>query len=362
MFPAGAANHFLWWKMKSLSPRLKQILELVVRDYIRTAEPVGSEALVKRHQLHLSSATVRKVLAELEEMGLLAQPHTSAGRTPTEAGLKTYVGEILAVERLSDEMRAMINRQLAGGQPRAEAVLSLCSKVLSNITRHMGVVAAPATERMPLKQLYFVRLGAKEALAVMVGENGFMRNRVLATSEDYSQDELNQVNSYLAETCVNLTIDEIRQKILEGMGAEKKAFDALYARALALAEASVEPETDDDAGEQPIYLEGRGNLLEYPEFAEAEALRALFTAFEDKRRILSLLNEVAETGRVRIVIGREAAEAALSGLALVASPYTRGDRSVGALGIIGPQRLNYSEVVPVVDYAARLVSEILENE
>lgn len=334
-----------------------------MRDYIRTAEPVGSEALVKRHHLHLSSATVRKVLAELEEMGLLAQPHTSAGRAPTEEGLKTYVGEILAVGRLSDEMRAMINRQLAGGQPKAEAVLSLCSKVLSNITHHMGVVAAPAMERLPLRQLYFVKLGIKEALAIMVGENGLMRNKVLAAAEDYSQDELNQVNSYLAGTCANLTIDEVRQKILDDMGIEKKAFDKLFARALALAEASVEPVVDDGAGaEQPIYLEGRGNLLEYPEFAEAEAMRALFTAFEDKRRILNLLNEVAESGQVRIVIGREAAEAALSGLALVASPYSRGDRSVGALGIIGPQRLNYSEVVPVVDYAARLVSELLEGE
>lgn len=349
--------------MKSLPPRLKKILELVVLDYIRTAEPVGSEALVKRHQLNLSSATVRKVLSELEEMGLLAQPHTSAGRTPTEEGLKTYVGEILAVGRLSDEMRAMIDRQLAGGQPRAEAVLSLCSKVLSNITRHMGVVAAPAMERMSLKQLYFVRLGTREALAVMVGETGLMRNKVLTTAEDYSQDELNQVNRYLAETCANLTLDEVRRKIIESMGAEKEAFDRLYARALVLAEASVEPARDDASGDgQPIYLEGRGNLLEYPEFAEAEAMRALFTAFEDKRRIIGLLNEVADAGQVRIVIGREAAEAALSGLALVASPYTRGDRGVGALGIIGPQRLNYSEVVPVVNYAARLVSELLEGE
>jgi heat-inducible transcriptional repressor len=324
---------------------------------------VGSETLVKRHQLHLSSATVRKVMAELEERGLLAQPHTSAGRAPTEEGLRTYVGEILAVGRLSDEMRAMIDRQLAGGRPKAEMVLSLCSKVLSNITRHMGVVSAPAMERLPLRQLYFVRLGVKEALAVMVGENSLMRNKVLTTVEDYSQDELNQVNRYLAEDCAHLTLDEVRSRILESMGDEKKAFDALYARALELAEASVEPEPDrgDESG-PPIYLEGRGNLLKYPEFAEAEALRALFTAFEDKRRILSLLNEVADAGRVRIVIGREAADAALSGLALVASPYTRGDRSVGALGIIGPQRLDYSEVVPVVDYAARLVSELLDSD
>lgn len=344
-----------------LSSRARTILELVVRDYIQTAEPVGSEALVKRHRLALSSATVRKVLAELEDLGLLAQPHTSAGRAPTEEGLKTYVGEILAIGRLSDEMRALIDRQLAGGQPKTEAVLSLCSKVLSNITRHMGVAAAPTLERLPLKQLYFIRLGVKETLAVLVGENGMMRNKVLATSEDNSQDLLNQVNRYLADACAGLSLDEIRLKILEDMGAEKKAFDALYSRALELALASGRPQDDGSDGDRAIYVEGRGNLLAQPEFAEIEAMRALFTAFEDKRRILGLLNEVTDSGQMRIVIGREAAAAALSGLALVASPYTRGDRTVGALGIIGPQRLNYSAVVPVVDYAARVVSEILEN-
>lgn len=347
---------------KPLSARARVILELVVRDYIKTAEPVGSEGLVKRHSLNLSSATVRKVLAELEDQGLLAQPHTSAGRTPTEKGLKTYVNELLAVNRLSDEMRLMIDHQLAGGQPRAETVFSLCSKMLSNITRHMGVVAAPIIKLMPLKQLYFVRLGIKESLAVMVGENGLVRNKVVATSDNYSQNELNQVNSYLADVCANLTIDEVRLRILESMEREKMAFDALYSRALDLASASGADEDGRPAAEEPIYLEGRGNLLEYPEFSETEAMKALFTAFEDKRRIMNLLNEVAESGQVRIVIGREAAAAALEGLALVASPYTTGERTVGALGIIGPQRLNYSEIVPVVNYAARVISEILESE
>ena len=353
---------------KPLSPRLRAILELVVRDYIQTAEPVGSEGLVKRHGLSLSSATVRKVMAELEEMGLLAHPHTSAGRTPTEEGLKTYVGEILAVDRLSGEMRSLIDQQLAGVQPRASQVLSLCSRVLSNITRHMGVVAAPAVERLTLKQLYFVRLGPREALALMVGENGWMRNKVLTTSEDFSQDELNQVNGYLAEICQGgLTLDEIRAKIIEGMGAEKRAFDALYIRALELSNQALAAQNAEEADssrpeDPPLYFEGQGNLLSNPEFAETEAMRTLFRAFEDKKRILYLLNEVADSGQVRIVIGREAAAAALSGLALVASPYSGGDRNVGALGIIGPQRLDYSQVVPVVDYAARVVSELLEHD
>jgi heat-inducible transcriptional repressor len=346
---------------KSLSPRLKKVLELVVRDYIKTAEPVGSEALVSRHRLALSSATVRKVMAELDEMGLLVQSHASAGRAPTEEGLKIYVDEILAVGRLSDEMRAMIDRQLAGGQPGASSVLSLCSKVLSNLTRHMGVVAAPALERLPLRQVYFVRLGSRETLAVMSGENGLMRNKVLFTDEDYTQDELNQVNGYLANICVGLTLGEIKARILADMGEEKKAFDVLFTRALALS-ARVLAADEDESRDQPIYLEGQGNLLDYPEFAETEAMKALFKAFEDKRRILNLLNEVADSGHVRIVVGPEAAAAALDGLALVASPYTHGEQTVGALGIIGPQRLNYSAIVPVVDYAAQVVSERLEED
>jgi heat-inducible transcriptional repressor len=344
---------------RTLSPRLRTILELVVRDYIKTAEPVASEALVKRHGLSLSSATVRKVLSQLEGMGLLAQPHASSGRTPTEAGLRTYVRELLAVGRLSDINRALIDRELAGGQPQAEAVCALCSKVLSNVTRHMGVVSGPALELEPLKSLYFVRLGLGEVLAVMVGTGGLMRNKVLTDQEDLSQDELNQVNRYLAEETPGRTLDEIRLKIFQAMGDEKKAFDRLYERAFRLAQASAGPENG--RADRDLFMEGRRNLLEYPEFSETEAMRALFTAFEDKRRLMNLLNEVAQAGQMRIVLGREAAAAALSGLALVASPYTRGDRTVGALGIIGPQRLDYSEVVPVVDYAARVVSGILEN-
>lgn len=245
--------------------------------------------------------------------------HTSAGRTPTEEGLKTYVNDILAVGRLSDEMRSHIERQLAGGQPKADAVLSICSKVLSNITRHVGVVAAPLMERMVLKQLYFIRLSRREVLAVLVGDNGLVRNKVIKTSADESQDDLNQVNRYLEEVCSHLTLDEIRNRILESMGDEKKAFDSLYARAFELTQASGEPEPD-ESFDLPIYLEGQGNLLEYPEFNEAEAMRALFAAFEDKRRILELLDKVADSGQVRIIIGSEAAAAALSGLALVASP------------------------------------------
>ncbi|MGL4208084.1 MAG: heat-inducible transcriptional repressor HrcA, partial [Candidatus Adiutrix sp.] len=303
----------------NLPPRLRDILDLVVHDYIKTAEPVASDALVSRHKLPMSSATVRKVLADLEGRGLLTQAHTSAGRTPTEEGLKTYVDEILSIKSLSGDMRAIIDREMGEGQNGGLSVLSVCSKVLSNITRHMGVAIAPFLERLPLKQVYFVRLGFGEILAIMSGENGLMPNKVLSVPEDYTQDELNQVNSYLADIAKGLTLSELREKILKAMGDEKKAFDALYLRALNLS-SSILALGDPKTHERSIYMEGQGNLLDSPEFAEAEAMKSLFKAFEDKRRIMDLLSEVADSGQVRIVIGQKALDLALGGLALVASP------------------------------------------
>ena len=343
----------------SLSPRLKQILGLVVRDYINTAEPVASESLVHRHGLNLSSATVRKVMAELEEMGLLAQPHTSAGRSPTEDGLRVYVDEILEVGRLSEDMRRLINRTLADEKGETGAVLSLCSKLLSDITHNMGVVVAPILGQLTLKQLHFVRLGPGEVLSILVAESGLMQNRVLYVQGDLSQNDLNQVNNYLASLGGRATLREIRALILSDMSREKDEFESLYNRALELSSKALLAEKNQDEG-RSIYMEGQTNLFEYPEFTDSYTLKALFKAFEDKRRLVELLDEVAQDGKLRIVIGPEAQKAALDGLALVASPYKDGDRNLGALGIIGPQRLDYAKIVPMVNYAAKVVGKLIQ--
>jgi heat-inducible transcriptional repressor len=338
--------------------RQRRILATLVEEFIRTGEPVASASLARDGRLNLSPASVRKVLAELEALGLLCQAHTSAGRTPTEEGFRRYVDDLLEVVSLSDNMRILIKEQLAG-RASADSIFSLCSKVLSNLTSHMGLVLVPDKERLRLKRLYFVRLGQREVLAVQVTENGLIHNRLISPPEDYNQNQLNEVNVYLEDLNPPFTLDEIRERGLSAMGREKHEFEKLFQRVMILAEeAGAEPEGE----ERDIFVdnESRGRLLDHPDLAEAEAMRALFLAFENKRRLVELLDEITGGGRLRVVFGPSGEKA--DTLALVASPYFSGDRGAGALGVIGPRRLNYSEIVPVVDYAARVVSSLFNNK
>jgi heat-inducible transcriptional repressor len=359
-FPTEARNQAGLNCMAELkTARQRRILAALVEEYIRTGEPVASASLARLGSLSLSPASVRKVLAELEELGLLCQAHTSAGRTPTEAGFRRYVDDLLEVVFLPERLQNLIDEQLAG-QPSAAAVFGLCSKVLTNLTSHMGLVLAPGSEGLWLKRIHFVRMGKSEVLAVMVTENSLVHSRLLTPAEDYSQDQLNEVNNYLEEMKAPFTLDEVRRKGLSAMDREKHEFEKLYQRVLILAEEARSQEPAN--GGRSLFMddEGRGLILANPDMDAAEALRALFLAFENKRRLVDLLDEITGSGRVQVVFGPSGEKA--DSLALVASPYFSGDLGSGALGVIGPRRLNYSEIVPVVDYAARVVSSLFNNK
>ncbi|MDR2612115.1 MAG: heat-inducible transcriptional repressor HrcA [Deltaproteobacteria bacterium] len=335
--------------------RQKRIFEAVVLDFIRTGEPVASGSLAERHATDLSPATIRKVLHELEEQGLLSQAHPSAGRTPTEEGFRVYADGILEVRSLPTGLRAQIQKELSGAGLTAESMYSLCSKVLSNLTSHMGVVMAPAAASLGLRKLYFVRLGPGQALAVLLTRGGVVQNRFVRTPEDFSQAELDEVNVFLESLESPFTLDEIRERALRDMAESRSEFERIFRRAFLLASgASGAPA--EDAGGREIFLDekGRARLLDHPDFRDAEAMRALFLAFEDKRRLVELLNEVTGGGRVRVVFGPSGE--GTDGLALVASPYSTAGGDAGALGVLGPRRLDYAAIVPVVDYAARVLS------
>jgi heat-inducible transcriptional repressor len=338
--------------------RQRRILAALVEEYIRTGEPVASATLAGLGSLSLSPASVRKVLAELEAKGLLRQPHSSAGRTPTEDGFRRYVDDLLDKIFLPDQTRSLIQEQLAGGGS-VESIFSLCSRVLSNLTSHMGLIVAPGADHLWLKRLHFVRLGQRETLAVLVTENGLIHNRLLRPVEDYTQDQLNEVNAFLEELRPPFTLEVIRDQGVLAMGQERHEFERLFQRVRALAE---EASAQEEAGERDIFLddEGRSRLLAHPDLAEAEAMRALFLAFENKRRLIELLDQITGAGKTQVVFGPSGQKA--DTLALVASPYFSGDRRAGALGVIGPRRLNYSEIVPVVDYAARVVSALFNKQ
>ncbi|MDR1312195.1 MAG: heat-inducible transcriptional repressor HrcA [Deltaproteobacteria bacterium] len=349
----------------SISDRQKRIFEAVVLDYIRTGEPVASGNLSERHSMDLSAASIRKVLHELEELGLLSQAHPSAGRTPTEEGFRFYADDILEVKRLPAGLRAQIQKEILSSDFRAESMFSLCSRVLSNLTSHMGLVMAPAVGQLSLLKLYFERLGESQHLAVLLTRNGIIQNRVVVTPQDFSQEELNEVNVFLESLESPFTLGEVRARLMKDMAESRSEFERIFKRAFLLASGASEaqPTAEGDRGPD-IYMDGEGRqrLLEHPDFRDAEAMRALYRAFENKRRLVELLNDVTGGGRVRVVIGPSGEGE--DGLALVASPYRAGGGDAGALGaigVLGPRRLNYSEIVPVVDYAAQVLSGIFHK-
>ena len=342
------------------SQRQKEIFDAVVRDYIRTGEPVGSKTLADKYGLRLSPASIRKVLAELETLGLVRQAHASAGRAPTEAGLKLYVDDILARDALViPGARAAIDKALASQEGDEVNIFSLLTRLLSELTNHMGLVMAPSRDKLWLKRIWFVRLAPSKVLAVLVTENGIIQNRLLSPPIDYSQDDLNEVNSCLEDVPSPYTLETIKTRLITAMGHEKVRFDELHQRVLALAERA-QSALDAEAGDSDIYMDdqSRARLADHPDFKDVEAMRALFRAFENKRRLVELLNEVTDGGRVQVVFDPAGAE---GGLALVASPYNGGLHGSGALGVLGPRRLNYAEIVPVVDYAARVVSGLFSK-
>lgn len=340
-----------------ISERDRLILEAVIQDYIRTAEPVGSRTLSRRYNLKLSPATIRNVMADLEELGFLSQPHTSAGRIPTEQGLRFYVDTILEVRNLSGSEQRKIDREFTGITPEVEQTMKKTSRVLSSVSRHIGVVLAPTFSRAALKQIQFVRLSDHSILVILVGVSGLIQNRIIEVDESFNQDKLDHYNNYLNDILEGLTIDEIKKKIVEEMRNEKNAFDRMYSQALALTQKVFESESD----EGTLYVQGQANLLNYPEFTGVESMKNLFRTFEEKSILVELLDKTLSASGVQIFIGSENTATEMQGFTLITSRYTKDTKPLGTLGVIGPTRLNYRKIIPVVDYTAKLVSHIFES-
>ncbi|MDR2352967.1 MAG: heat-inducible transcriptional repressor HrcA [Deltaproteobacteria bacterium] len=346
---------------KLLTERQEKIFKAVVLDYIRTGEPVASGNLAERYAINLSPASIRKVLHELELYGLLKQSHSSSGRTPTEAGFKVYANDILEVRKLPSAVQALIEKELTGKGVSLESIFMICSRVLSNLTSQMGVVLSPGMGKVGLKKLYFVRLGPNQVIAVIITQNGIIQNQLITPPEDFSQEELNEVNVYLEHREVPFTLEEMGEKLLEDMRENRSEFLRIFQRAFLLTSETRQSSQFEADDSENIFLdeEGRFRLIDHPDLQDALAMRALFKAFLNKKRLMELLNDIRTGNRLRVVISPSGAD--MDGLALVASPYFTGGEKAGAVGVIGPQRLNYDEVVPVVDYAAQVLSGLFQK-
>lgn len=339
-----------------LNERGRAILEAIVDDYIVSGEPVGSRAVTKRHSMNISPATVRNVMSDLEEMGFLASPHTSAGRIPTEQGYRYYVDSLLQVRDLSDGEKQRIESHCQSGKLTVENLLQETGKALSSLSNYAGIVMAPRFTSTVFRQIEFVRLSDRRLLVVFVSQAGLVQNKLIEVDEDFSQSELEQITNYLNETLSGLSIHDVKEKIASEMQQEKALYDKLMKQALELSGKALEDEV-----EGQVFIEGASSFLGQPEFAEVGQMKKLFEAFEQKNRLVELLDKSQEASGVQIFIGSANSYNQIEGCSLVTSSYQNVHGTIGTLGVIGPNRMSYSKVIPIVDYTARLVGRLLET-
>jgi heat-inducible transcriptional repressor len=338
-----------------LDRRDREILREIIRSFIETGEPVGSRTIAKVHPEGLSPASIRNIMADLEEAGYLMQPHTSAGRVPTDRGYRYYVDSLLTGIELPRSDRAKIAEVIRkpGSLPEA---LEEISRLISRLTHQVGFVVSPDHTRAVLRHLEFVALGPHRILAILVDRAGVIHNRIARTSEDFSQEDLDRIGRYLVTEYQGKTLPEIREALLAKMKEEKAAFDTLLAQAISLGAQIMEPA--EEAGKQ-VYVKGTSNILNEENFADIDEMRKIFETFEARGKMVKILDEVSDSEGLRIVIGSEHPDPSLAHLSLVASPYKMGDRPAGVLGVLGPTRMEYARAIAFVDYISKLLSKIL---
>jgi heat-inducible transcriptional repressor len=347
-----------------LNARSKEVFRQIVDAYVATGEPVGSRTIARRLEEQLSPATIRNVMADLEDAGLLYAPHTSAGRLPTEVGLRLYVDGLLEVGNVTDEERGAIEGQCAVRGRSIEAVLGDASDALSALSRYAGIVTAPTAER-PFKHLEFVPLSPGRALVILVSDNGLVENRVIDVPLGMSVSTLVEAGNNLTARLSGRSFAEARASILAEIEQHKGQLDALTEKVVAAGLAIWSGDTESrDSGF--LIVRGHAKLLEdVTNLADLERIRSLFTMLEARQGMLRLVDLTQSAKGVQIFIGSENQLFGLSGCSMIVAPYTAGaeggrDASVvGAIGVIGPTRMNYARIIPLVDYTARVVSRLL---
>jgi len=345
--------------LAALNERSREIFRQIVESYLATGEPVGSRNLSRLLPITLSPASVRNVMSDLEQLGLIYAPHTSAGRLPTEIGLRFFVDALMQVGDLTEQDRRSIEAQVAGSHSAKsmEAVLAEASQMLSGLTRSAGVVLT-AKNNARLKHVEFVRLEPERALAVLVAEDGQVENRVLNVPPGLPTSSLTEAANFLNARIRGKTLAELRGEIEKAVADGQAELDQLTQKVIAAGLASWSGGESDD---RQLIVRGHANLLEDLRAVEdLERVRSLFDALETKRGVIDLLGRAERADGVRIFIGSENKLFSLSGSSTIVAPYrdSKG-RIVGVIGVIGPTRLNYARVIPMVDYTAKVVGKII---
>jgi heat-inducible transcriptional repressor len=345
-----------------LTERAQHLLRVLVESYIREGQPVGSRSLSRDSGLNLSAATVRNVMADLEEYGFVASPHTSAGRVPTDKGYRFFVDTLLRQRQRPDDAQMLneLNQRLEQEADRdPKALVAVASQMLSSLTHLAGVVTIPRQPHQSLSQIEFLPLSESRVLAVMVINGRDVQNRIVHLERYYSAEELRRAANFLNQQFGGKELTQIRLDIVEELTQAGETLNQLMRDAIRVAQQAVGE--SNQQGEPEYVIAGETNLMEFAELSNVEKLRRLFDAFTSKRDILHLLDQSLGAEGVQIFIGQESGYQILDNCSLVTAPYALDNETVGVLGVIGPTRMAYDRVIPIVDVTARLLGSALNS-
>jgi len=340
-----------------LQNRRHALLLATVQEFIATALPVGSQQLAAHHSLGVRAAMVRNIMSELEQVGYLEQPHTSAGRVPTDKAFRYYVDSLMPSRRIDFEDRAQIELHYSERARDHDEIIRDTPRLLALLTGQAAMLMTPRLGESMLERVNFVRLREKTVLVVFVATAGSTQSRLITTDVDHTQDELDRMAAYLDESLQGRTLDQARKWIERQLKEARSSYDRFMRAALTLGE-SVAGQA---AGQAQVYVDGSLRALEQPEFADRRRMRELLRALDDKTALLELLERSLKRGGIMVSIGSENHDARLAGFTVIAAAYDSGSTPLGSLAVVGPVRMDYDRVIPLVDYTARTLSRLLEH-
>lgn len=341
---------------RDFNSRRDKILELIVDNYIDTASPIASRTISRKLRMGLSSATIRNVMSDLEELNLITHPHTSAGRIPTEKGYRYYIDKLMQARLLTEEEKRRISREFKARVSELDDMLAKTSRVLSSLTNEAAVVLFPLLQRSPFNHIELIRLDHGKLLAVLVMESGVTEDLIIYTGDDINGTDMVRISNFINSHINGRTLSMIRKEIMQKLLAERDSFFYILEKAKQILDTLLSI-----IKENRIYLDGRAYIAEQPEFKDVDKLRNLFRMLEDKEFLLTLLKKALDEEGIRVYIGSEIGSGEFSDCSLITSTYCIGGTSCGTLGVIGPTRMEYAKLVSMVDYVASALTGVLSE-
>ena len=339
--------------------RAQYLLSVLIQRFIRDGQPVGSRTLSRDSGLDLSPATIRNVMSDLEHLGLISAPHTSAGRIPTSQGYRLFVDTLVRYKQPKEGEMQQLCSELSDQSDDSDTFVNSVSKMLSAITSMAGVVTMPRGQQAVLRQIEFLGLSDKRVLVILVTNDREVQNRILHTEHNYSASELQKATNFINENYVGSDLADIRKRLIEDMDATRDTMNQAMRDVVTVAQSALEGAAS-TAGE--FIIRGETNLMDFAELSDIETIRRLFDVFSRKRFMLDLLDRSINADGVQVFIGEESGFGLMDDVSVVTAPYKVDDNHVGVLGVIGPTRMAYDRVVPIVDITAKLLSSALYND